>query len=264
MKKVKLIIAVVAMLGLVSSSSVYADAFAPGEGLYIGAFVGHSAGHVNAKVVAPGGHTGSVGGITSDDGDITAEITSGGIGLEGIEGGGYLGYGYKMGKMYIGFEMDMAGGGAKFAIKSDRDVLFTKSEDNLTDTAYKTVEVETKWTAGGGARVGYYVSPTTLVSIKGGIAASKFDASVGASDSESFYGGGPRIGASIESALVDIDPNLSVRLAWDYTDYMTAPVNGIGTISEGKGAVNTEVSGAMYNAHIGFQYSFLDVNSLLF
>ena len=39
MKKVKLIITVAAMLGLVSSSTVYADGFAPGEGLYIGAFV---------------------------------------------------------------------------------------------------------------------------------------------------------------------------------------------------------------------------------
>ncbi|MBT6601818.1 MAG: hypothetical protein HOB32_09230 [Nitrospina sp.] len=262
MKKVKLIITVAAMLGLVSSSTVYADGFAPGEGLYIGAFVGHSAGHVNAKVVAPGGHTGSVGGITSDDGDITAEITSGGIGLEGIEGGVYLGYGYKMGKMYIGFEMDMAGGGAEFEIKSDRDVRFTVSSSDTVDTTYDKIDVETKWTAGGGARIGYYVSESTLVSVKGGIAASKFDASVGSSDSESFYGGGARVGAAIESALVDIDPNLSVRLAWDYTDYMSAPVNGIGTISEGRGKVNSEVSGGMYNAHLGFQYSFVDVNSL--
>jgi hypothetical protein len=82
------------------------------------------------------------------------------------------------------------------------------------------------------------------------------------SASESFYGGGPRMGVAIESALTAIDPNLSVRLSWDYTDYLTVPVSGVGTIIEGKGNVDTEVSGAMYNARFGIQYSFFDVNSL--
>ena len=49
MKKVKLTIAAVAILGLVATSAS-ANAFAPGEGLYIGAFAGHSAGHVNAPL----------------------------------------------------------------------------------------------------------------------------------------------------------------------------------------------------------------------
>jgi hypothetical protein len=255
MKKVKLTIAAVAILGLVATSAS-ANAFAPGEGLYIGAFAGHSAGHVNAKVKS----------INSNDplgssADVTAEIVNGGVGLEGIEGGGYLGYGYKMDKFYIGFEVDMGAGGAEFEIKSDKDVTFGVSGAIVADNTYSKLTVETQWTAGGGIRVGYYVSPTTLFSLKGGIAASKFDVAVG-SDAESFYGGGARMGAAIESALVDIDPNLSVRLGWDYTDYMTAPVHGIDTIHSGTGDVNTEVSGAMYNAHIGLQYSFFDVNSL--
>jgi hypothetical protein len=256
MKKVKLIIASVAMLGLLSSATVYADGFAPGEGLYIGAFAGHSAGHVNAKVVAKNNND-AVGGA----GDVTAEIVNGGVGLEGIEGGGYMGYGYKMSKFYIGFEADMGFGGAQFEIKSDKDVTFGVSGAIVADNTYTSLTVDTKWTAGGGVRVGYYVSPTTLFTLKGGIAASKFDVAIG-SDTENFYGGGPRLGAAIESALVDIDPNLSVRLGWDYTDYMSAPVHGIDTIHSGTGDTNTEVSGAMYNAHLGLQYSFFDVNSL--
>ena len=261
MKKVKLIIAGVAMLGLVSSSSVYADAFAPGEGLYIGAFMGHSAGHVNAKVKT--NNDGNASNTSADS--ITTEIVDGGVGLEGIEGGGYIGYGYKMGSLYIGFEADFAGGGAEFKITSDGDVQFTRNEDedgaNVADSTYRQIDVETKWTSGGGARIGYYVSPTTLLSIKGGIAASEFEAALG-SITETYYAGGPRLGAAIESALVDVDPNLSVRLAWDYTDYMTAPVSGIGTVTDGAGGADAEVSGAMYNAHIGLQYSFFDVNSL--
>jgi hypothetical protein len=50
MNKVKLIIVAVALMGMVSSSNALADSYAPGEGLYIGAFMGHSGGHVNAKV----------------------------------------------------------------------------------------------------------------------------------------------------------------------------------------------------------------------
>ena len=53
MKKVKLIIAAVAMLSLASSSAVYADSFAPGEGLYIGAFGGGAMGIVQPKVDNP-------------------------------------------------------------------------------------------------------------------------------------------------------------------------------------------------------------------
>jgi hypothetical protein len=257
MKKIKLIIAAVAMLSLVSSSAVYAEGFAPGEGLYIGAFVGHSAGHVNAKTsTTQGGHTSGTAAPTTFD----VEIKSGGVGLEGMEGGGYLGYGYKMGDLYIGFESDYAAGGAKFELTTGQDVDLGISSSEVYNTASK-VDVDTQWTAGGGALIGYYVSPTTLLTFKGGIAASKFDVDIG-THSESYYGGGPRLGVAIASAIAAIDPNLSVRLSWDYTDYMTAPVNGIGTLTESKALTNSEVSGAMYNARLGIQYSFFDANNL--
>jgi hypothetical protein len=255
MKKIKLIIATVAMLSLVSSSAVYAEGFAPGEGLYVGAFVGHSAGHVNAKTRTTQGSHSDPTPTTFD-----VEIKNGGLGLEGIEGGGYIGYGYKMGDLYIGFESDYAAGGAKFELTTGRDVEFGISASELYNTASK-VEIDTQWTAGGGARIGYYVSPSTLLTVKGGIAASKFDVDIG-SQSESYYGGGPRMGVAIESAIAAIDPNLSVRLSWDYTDYMTAPVNAIGNLDESKAMTNSEVSGAMYNARLGIQYSFFDANSL--
>jgi hypothetical protein len=258
MNKVKLIIAAVALMGMVSSSNALADSYAPGEGLYIGAFMGHSGGHVNAKVKTT--DTGA-----NDNGDNTIEIKDGGIGLSGIEGGGYLGYGYKMGSLYTGFEWDMAGGGAKFEITSANSLRIQSGADSTptTDDVLSAVTAETKWTTGGGGRLGYYVNADTLLSFKGGIAVSKFDVKW-AGSSESYYAGGPRLGAALESRLADVDPNLSVRLSWDYTDYLTAPVSGIGSEVSGSNGntIDSEVSGAMYQARIGLQYSFFDASSL--
>ena len=259
MKKVKLIIASVALLGLVYSATVHADGFAPGEGLYVGAFVGHSGGHVQAKVVADDG----VG--DTNTGDTTINIEDGGVGLSGIEGGGYLGYGYKMGSLYAGFEWDMSAGGAKFEITSDKALRIQSGADStsVTDDVLSKVSAETQFTTGGGARIGYYVNPDTLLTVKGGIAASKIDVTW-ANSSDSYYAGGPRIGASVESRMVDVDPNLSVRVSWDYTDYLTSPISGIGTEVSGSNGdkIDSEVTGAMYQARIGLQYSFFDVNSL--
>jgi len=259
MKKIKLIIAMVAMLGLVSSSAAYADGFAPGEGLYIGAFVGHSGGHVQAKVVADNG-TGD-----SNTGDTTVDIEDGGIGLAGIEGGGYAGYGYKMGDFYAGFEWDYAAGGGQFEITSSAALRIQSGADATagTDDVLSKVTAETKFTTGGGGRIGYYLNPDTLLSVRGGIAASKFDVTW-ANSSESYYAGGPRIGASLESRVAALDPNLSVRLSWDYTDYLTSPVSGIGSEISGSNGnkIDSEVTGATYQARLGLQYSFFDVNSL--
>jgi opacity protein-like surface antigen len=262
MKKIKLIIASAAMLCLTASPAVYADGFAPGEGMYLGAFVGHAAGHVSAKVDATetGGGNNAGGGRDGTTTSTTIEITDGGLAINGMEGGGWVGYGYKMGDLYIGFEGDFAGGGGEFKITSTR-ALETKQNEisarNLTEAS-----AEMKWSGGAAGRIGYYVNPDTLFTIKAGISAAKFDVKW-ATDSESFYGGGPRFGAALESRISAIDPNLSIKLAANYVDYMTAPVSGIGTNDHNNsGEVNSEVSGAAYNARLGIQYSFFDVNSL--
>ena len=253
MKKIKLVIAAVAMLSLVSSSAVYADGFAPGEGAYIGAFVGHSAGHVSAKVAAT-----EVEGQATAATTNTLEITDGGIALNGIEGGGWIGYGYKMGDLYVGFEGDFAGGGGEFKITSDKALATTNDDTQALDLT--EVSAEMKWSGGASGRIGYYVNQDTLFAVRAGISAAKFEVKW-ASVSENFYGGGPRFGAAMESRVSGIDPNLSVKLAANYVDYMTAPISGIGTTSVAN-ATNSEVSGAAYNVRLGVQYSFFDVNSL--
>jgi hypothetical protein len=254
MKKVKLIMAAIAIFGMASSTTVYADSFAPGEGMYLGAFVGHAAGHVSAKVAASDFNGKSIQATTTE----TYEITDGGLAINGMEGGGWVGYGYKMGDLYVGFEGDFAGGGGKFKLKSDTALEWGNAEN----ATLSEVSAEMQWNGGAAGRIGYYVNADTLFTIKAGISAAKFDVKY-ADQSESFYGGGPRFGAALESRITAIDPNLSVKLAGNYVDYMTASVAGIGTITPHSNAgVDAEVSGAAYNMRLGVQYSFFDVNSL--
>jgi hypothetical protein len=253
MKKIKLLIVAVAMLSLVSSSAVYADGFAPGEGLYVGAFFGHTAGHLSAK----GTYQDYNGALD------THELTEGGIGLSGVEGGGYLGYGYKMGDLYIGFEGGMAAGGAKFEATSTKDIEVGggRTAAGATDYTFNKVSAEAKYTANVGGRIGYYVNADSLLSFSGGMTASEFDATWG-NFSETYYAGGPRFGVAIETRVSAIDPNLSVRVETHFTDYMKASVNAIGTNQGKDGENDTELSGQAYGGRIGIQYSFFDANSL--
>jgi len=257
MKKVKLIIASVVALGLFATAPAFADGFAPGEGAFVGIFAGHGAGHVTAKVSATEYESHAVTNAASGQ---TTEINDGGIGLEGIEGGGWLGYGYKMGDLYVGFQMDGASGGGEFKVTSDRALM---TENNGTEVLDLTeVSAKMQWNAGFSARIGYYINQDTLFAVHGGVSAAEFDVKW-ADENESFTSGGPRFGASIESRLSSLDPNLSIRLAGNYVDYLTAPVSGIGAIDIDSDSSNdSEVSGATYNMRLGLIYSFFDVNSL--
>jgi len=272
MKKIKLIIAVVAMLSLVSSSAVYAGSFAAGEGLYLGAFVGMNTGIVQPKVATDTsaenvGHP-----------DNTFEATEGGLGLEGFEGGGLVGYGYKMGDLYAGIEGEWASGDTEFKLTSTGDINISSQNSGVlgggldddgrrqyTITAGTVVSAEKKWTGGMSGRIGYYLNPSTLFAVRGGVLVSKFDVKYGTEFSETFYGGGPSVGISMESQLSAIDPNLNLRIGAVYTDYLTAPVSGIGTMvetGETGSVTNSEITGSGMAARVGLTYSFFDANSL--
>ena len=260
MKKIKLIIAAAGMLALVSSSAVYADGFAAGEGLYVGAMVGSAAGMVQPKVTSSAAET--------EDSSGTFEATDGGIGLMGVEGGVYGGYGYKMGDFYAGLEGESAWGDVEFKLTSSVGVQIGSSKNNSAVSSIDGItEVTAKkdWTSGLFGRVGYYINPNSLLSFKGGVLVSKFEVSYNgdASQTENYYAGGPSFGLDLESTVAAIDPNLSVRIGAVYTNFMTAPVSGIGTnISGRQSRVDGEVTGEALSARIGVQYSFFDVNSL--
>jgi len=267
MKKVKLIIAAVAMMGLVSGSIASADGFAPGEGLYIGGFVGAGTGMVQPKVETTA-QTTTVGtaGLGGNRKGGIFEAEDGGLGLEGIEGGGVIGYGYKMGDLYAGLEGEMAGGDVEFKLTSNTAVtgvgLNKDGESGITE-----VSATKDWTGGMFGRVGYYVNQDTLFSVRGGVLVSKFDVAFG-DTTEEFYGGGPAFGADLTSRITAVDPGLSVRMGLVYTDFLTSPISGIGDGSmnnvQGGGSQShdSEITGSALSARVGLQYSFFDINSL--
>ena len=267
MKKIRLIMAATAILSLVASPAVYADGFAPGEGLYMGAFVGGGMGIVQPKVAttAATAQTGS----NPNDKAGTFEAKEGGLGLEGIEGGVVTGYGYKMGDLYAGLEGEMAWGDVEFELTSSVDVVLNGGAQG-TDAQVTITKVSAKkdWTGGMFGRLGYYVNPDTLFALRAGVLVSKFDVSTtgSANYSEEFYGGGPSFGVSMESKLAAIDPNLNLRIGAVYTDFLTASVFGIGTNTANNDADqsghDSEVTGSALSARVGLTYSFFDVNSL--
>jgi hypothetical protein len=265
MKKVKSIIVAVALLSLVSSSAVYADGFAPGEGLYVGVFAGTGTGIVQPKVTT----TDTVKLNSAGGSSTTFEATEGGLALFGAQGGGWLGYGYKMGDLYIGWDMDYAGSGEEFELTSSAAI----EVDGGDASTVTKVTASRNWRGGGAARLGFYVNADTLLTFKGGIHASEFDVSDGRGNSEAVNAGGWQFGVGLESRLAMIDPNLSIRLEATYDDYLTAPVSGIGNSGNGLASQtrstvvhsfsnDMEITGSGTNARLGLQYSFFDVNTL--
>jgi hypothetical protein len=240
-KSMKLALVVGVMVASMSMTSQTAQAGAPGEGAYLGAFVGWGSGIVQPKVVTSS---------TINSG--TFESKEGGLGFSGLDGGGWLGYGIKMGDLYFGIEADGAGSGAEFELTSSIAVETSKN------TTITSVTAQRNWQAGSAFRVGYYINADTLFSMKGGISVSEFDVTIGG-DSDTYLAGGPQYGASVESKLSGIDPNLSLRMEFVYTDYLTASISGIGTRHQGIATADghdSEITGSDSTGRLGLTYSF--------
>lgn len=219
----------------------------PGEGFYAGAFIGHGTGIVQADVTSNATARGA-----SRRG--TFESERGGLGLSGIQGGGWAGWGMKTADdIYFGAEASFAGSDEKIELKSSVGL-----QDNDGDVI-TSASAKRNWVGGAALRVGYYVNTETLFSLTGGVAVSQFDVTIG-SDSESHYAGGPQVGAQIETGLSKIDPNLSLRMEFVYTDYLTADVNGLNGVgdesSKATGLGTSEITGSDSAGRIGITYRF--------
>ena len=245
-KKLTLFAAAAFMLATSFASITKANADgSPGEGFYTGAFIGYGSGIVQADVTSldTANGAGRRGQFKTD---------RGGFGLEGIQGGGWLGWGMKTADdLYFGVEVSGAGSDEKFKLTSS-----VALQDNDGDTI-TSATAKRNWVAGTAARVGYYVNPETLFSLTGGIAISQFEVTIG-SDKEEHYAGGPQVGAQVETRLSKLDPNLSLRMEFVYTDYLTANVgsaNGVGQV-DGAGRGKSELTGSDSAGRIGVTYSF--------
>ena len=271
MKKIKLLIAAVAMVGLAYSSVASADGFAPGEGLYIGGFGAHGMGVVQPKVTTAGNtaasaYVSAVHVIPTNNNKHeggTWQTDDGGLALEGFEGGGQIGYGYKMGDLYVGLEGEYAGSDVEFKLTSDTAVTGVGANKD-GETGITEITAKKEWTGGLFGRIGYYVNQDTLLAFRGGVLVSEFDVAWGTAITESYHSGGPSLGLDLSSRITAVDPNLSVRVGAVYTDFMTAPISGIGTLvgQSAQSGHDSEVTGSALSARVGLQYSFFDVNSL--
>ena len=228
---------------------------APGEGLYMGAFVGYGMGVIQADVTANATTAAST---SRDRAANTYETDRGGFGLEGLQGGGWLGYGFKTADdIYLGAEITGAGSDEKFELNTT-DAIKASNDDDTTFANITSISATRMWTAGVSGRVGYYINADTLVAAKAGIAVSEFDVDIGAS-SEQYYAGGPQFGGTIDSRISKIDPNLSIRMEFLITNYLTADVlgrDGQGTRTGGGTGYQAELTGIDTAGRIGLTYNF--------
>jgi len=249
-RKRNIVFAAMAVMFLSSFGAVSkakADA-APGEGFYVGAFIGHGTGIIQPTVTVIDADNGGAQGGASQ----TFDTDRGGLGLSGIQGGGWLGWGLKSADdLYFGTELHFAGSDEKIKLTSSLDIAATNN-GAITDAT-----AERNWVAGGSARIGYYVNKDTLLAFSGGVAISQFDVSYGSSK-ETYYAGGPQVGGSLETNLSKIDPNLGLRFEFTYTNYLTAEINGQDDTGTNPASNNndSELTGTDTAGRIGITYRF--------
>jgi hypothetical protein len=249
MNEKKTLFIAAAMLISVFVATPNAKAASPAEGFYTGLFIGHGTGIVQAKV--------SLLAVESSSNPAADyETERGGLGLDGIQGGGWLGWGMKTADdLYFGTEISFAGSDEKIELTSSQSLT-----EGATASAITSATAKRNWVSGGSVRVGYYVNSDTLLALSGGIAVSQFDVDIG-EDSNTYYAGGPQIGASLTTNLSKIDPNLGLRLEFVYTDYLTAETNGFdggnvnAAATSGSGN-DSELTGSDQAGRIGITYRF--------
>jgi hypothetical protein len=241
-KKLMAVLSVMFAATLMMSSTSQAADSAPGEGYYAGAFLGFGTGIVQGKVTS---FTTAVGGSNTG----TFETDRGGFGLSGIQGGGWAGWGMKTADdLYFGAEISALGSDERFELSSSTGL-------EVDGEQITSVTAKRNWSTGGAVRVGYYVNNDTLLSVTGGVAVSQFDVEYG-KNSETYYAGGPQVGAQIETNLSKIDPNLSLRMEFVYTNYLTADVLGIDGSGNSTTGHDSEITGHDSAGRIGVTYRF--------
>jgi hypothetical protein len=241
-----------ATLMMVSNSK--AAELAPGEGYFAGAFLGFGTGILQAKVTG------------NNAGSSTFETDRGGIGLSGIQGGGWTGWGMKtVDDIYFGAELSALGSEEQIELSSSKAL---SSDDGTVGGDISKIQVERNWSIAPALRLGYYVNKDTLFALKGGFAVSSFDVDIG-SKNNTYFAGGPQMGGSVETRLSKIDPNLSLRMEFVYTNYLTASIYPDRSRPSTKSGAAAAVPGGHKNEHtsnaltghdsagrIGVQYSF--------
>jgi hypothetical protein len=252
-RKTALFAASAFMLAASLVASPNAKAGAPAEGAYAGAFLGMGTGILQAKVATLGAASNR-----GNDEANTYETDRGGLGLSGIQGGGWAGYGIKTADdIYFGAEVSFAGSDEKIKLTSTAGIQEEGNGAGTNDNTITSISAQRNWVVGTAVRVGYYINKDTLFALSGGIAISQLEVDIGSSN-ETYYGGGPQVGASLETNISKIDPNLGLRMEFVYTDYLTADIQGQDNVSRSNGTANndSELTGHDTAGRVGLSYRF--------
>ena len=248
MKKKNLLV-----VGLVAVALVFgtqAAIAAPGDGISIGGFGGYGTATVGGKFTDLDSTTGS--------GSDEYKFNDGGLGAEGAEYGVTVGYGLRMGPLLAGIEGEAAWSDIKIkasiadGFSPNKGAVGDGSTENITSAS---AEMERSYAAT--ARLGYYLSPTSVFYVRGGGVASLFDVKYG-SDSKEYWAPGIRLGAGIETSIVS---GLSVRVEGMHNNYYNANVQRIGRIAQGgsgdgNSGVKVELYPSSFTARVGINYTF--------
>ena len=224
---------------------------------------------VQAGSVADGAYLGVKGGFGTSivDASVTANRTTtdangfsfadGGLGLDGASYGAFMGYGFRMSSLYAGFEV----GGHWSNMKLDPGTFTIKNVGTSTNAtaaaqsgnnAVSQASAELAFTGSVAGRLGYYLNPSTLFVLNGGLVGSQFDVSWDG-QAEEYWDPGTAYGVGIESTVFD---GVAVRLNWQFVDYYDAEVFGIGSFNERPGTMSVEIQPTMNVAHLGLIYTF--------
>ena len=237
------VVMLAAGLLFVGTQTVQAGSSAVGDGGYVGVNGGFGTAIVASSATL--NRTNSSQATTGWD------IADGGIGMDGASYGAFMGYGFRMGSFYAGAEVDGHWSDMKFdpGAISVRD---GSGGGKVTKRTVTSASAELEFTGGVAGRLGYYVNPSTLFSLNGGLVGSQFDVSWGG-QAEEYWDPGARYGVALESSLFD---GIAVRLDWSITDYYNAEVFGLGHMTEKPSGLSVEIQPTMSVAHLGLVYTF--------
>jgi len=183
--------------------------------------------------------------VTDIDGSASATNSSS---YNGFSGGVQAGYNWQFDKVVAGIEADFQGGSLK------KDTSFVESADSSL-----TVNNRLDWYGTARARVGYTVTPTTLVYTTGGLAYGKIktgleytDGDITEANSWSKTKAGYTIGGGTEFGLTD---EITLKTEYLYTDFGKAKMFNYSdsTLNEG---INGKSKVNLHTIRAGINYKF--------
>ncbi len=231
--------------GFLAVSAQVAQAGTVADGAYVGIQGGYGAAIVDAQMSDNDG-AGGAGNGTQD-----WSFSEGGIGLDGGSYGAFMGYGFRMSSLYVGMDVaanwsDMEFDPGAFTVRTGN----TDADSGNDAVSQASAKLAFNGTVSG--RLGYYMNPSTLFSLSGGLSGGMFEVSWD-NQKEEYWDPGITYGVAMESALFD---GVALRFSWNITDYYDAEVFGIGEVTEKPGNVSVEIQPTMSVAHLGLMYTF--------